>query len=164
LLTIVASSQHVWQLPSSAVAVLTSTTAWRQWLPRPKLLCSQTIMAIHQRLSLAGSGQSRDPDSRLAPRVVTRRCYHQDSTDRRTRWPASVAGLVATFARLQYRRWKLSGWQRGYNVFELWFGHPSVLHVVNMLLQPNWCPHCPVGIKRWIFLFLVCVCFFLIVR
>jgi len=154
----------VWQLPSSAVAVLTSTTAWRQWLPRPKLLCSQTIMAIHQRLSLAGSGQSRDPDSRLAPRVVTRRCYHQDSTDRRTRWPASVAGLVATFARLQYRRWKLSGWQRGYNVFELWFGHPSVLHVVNMLLQPNWCPHCSVGIKRWIFLFLVCVCFFLIVR
>ncbi len=60
----------MWQLPSSAVAVLTSTTAWRQWLPRPKLLCSQRMMAIHQRISLAGSGQSRDLDSRLA--VTTR--------------------------------------------------------------------------------------------
>lgn len=102
---------------------------------------------IHQRLSLAGCCQSRRADSPLAPRVVTRRCSRQDNTERRTRWPVSVAGLVATSAHLQYRRWKLSDWQRGHNVFELWFGHPSVLHIVNMLLQPNRCSHCSVGIK-----------------
>ena len=128
-----------------------------------KYVCSQTITAIHQRLTLADCSQSGHDDSRLAPHVVTRRCSHQDSTDR-TRWPAAVAELVATFTHLQYRRWKLSGWQRGYNVFELWFGHPSVLHLINMLLHPNRCSHCSVSIKLWIFLLLVCVCFFLIVR
>jgi len=143
---------------------LTWTNAWKQRLPL-SWLCSQTMnrKAIHQQLSLAGCCQSRHADSRLAPRVVTRRCSHQDSTSR-TRWAVSVAGLVATFAHLQYRRWKLSGWQRGYNVFGLWFGHPSVLHFVNMLLQPYRCSHCSVGIRLWIFLFLICVCFFLIVR